>query len=293
MNSSTKHFEAPMQPLQCAHCGALVPLGHGATARCSYCGSDTPVPAQYGALQQTSQSFAADRRLAQELYGRVGRPPGWVMRWLDKGTESTSRIGGAVGRILLLLLLAQPLIGVGLVMAGAYLLGFPVATIIHTVESARGIPRLPLSPYVVLPSACLGSMVFLGIPMIVVQRERRLAKIRRDIHASLAAALPERPGGPSLCRLCGAPLDVPRGALGVPCTYCGADNLVALPEDWVKRVQASEFEHFLQIDAALNAFRQASRATQEQMWKLGFILVLAAPLIMALAWLLVQAGIEY
>jgi hypothetical protein len=272
----------------------MVPLGEGKTARCAFCHAETPIPDEYGSLQRATQAFASDRTLAEKLYGRLGRPPGRFARAIGRGAEGTTTVGANVGMILFALAVDQPFIGVAMMMALAYAIGWPVAGIVRGGNFVLGRPPLePLSPYPILFAATLIALLLIGIPIIILGRERKLSDVRQSVHASLAAALPEREGGPCRCRNCGAALDVPNGALGVPCAYCKADNLVALPADWVALVRGRELQHFLQIDSALEAYRQASDAARDQMWKLGFAIVMVLPLVMVLAWFLTITKIYF
>ncbi len=283
-----------LRPLPCSSCGSVLALGQGKSARCPYCKAETPIPAEYGALQRAAQSFADDRRLATQLYGTLGKPPGWFARAVGSGAEKSVGIGSVVGGVLIWLMLANPLIGLAALMAAAYALGFPAAAIIRGIAWLSHDPISgPLSPFAVLPAAMVLVVIVVGIPAIRFGRERELADVRASVHASLAAKVPERAGGPSLCRTCGAGLDVPSGALGVPCPYCKSDNLVALPPEWVAQVRGKEFRHFLQIDAALEEFRLVNERARELMWKVGLGFVLVFPLVLMLAWFLDAARINF
>lgn len=233
--------------------------------------------------------------LAEQLYGEVGRPPGWILRTWGRGAEGSAGLGVRVGYVLLLLTGAHPAFGLITTAAAAYVIGYPVGALIHAVGWATASAPLqgPLSPLPVLATATLLVALLVGVPMVLIGKQRSLARVRIDIHASLGATLPERPGGPSRCRNCGAALDTPRGALGVPCVYCRADNLVALPQAWISQIRASEFHHFLRIDAALDAFRRASGQAQEQLWRLVFGLILVFPVVLLSAYVLDKAGFRY
>ncbi len=272
----------------------MLALGQGKSAHCAYCGADTPIPDAYAALQRATQSFAADRNLAQQLYGDVGNPPGWFLRKWGRGAEGSADLGVFIVGGLVVLTFENPIVGLPMLSAAAYALGYPVAALMRAIGwLAGGWLQGPLSPFLVLAVTTLAVTLLVAVPSVIFGKERALAAVRRDIHASLAAALPERPGGPSRCRNCGAALDVPAGARGVPCPYCKADNLVALPHQWVARIQASEFHHFLRIDAALEAFREASRVARERLWGLVFGLVLVFPVVMGIAWFLDRLNFQF
>ena len=65
-----------LKPFACSSCGALLPLGAVAIARCSYCNAETKVPDEYAKVQRAAKSFADDKKLAESLYGKIGKPPG-------------------------------------------------------------------------------------------------------------------------------------------------------------------------------------------------------------------------
>ena len=292
-SGGTEHVS--LAPLRCAACGACVSLGQRALARCAYCATETPVPAEYGHLQRAAQSFAQNRELARELYARIGAPPGRMATLIAAGAGGTARVGG---RVLLVMSLVGMFTGPFIIvpfMGLFYCLGYPVAKLVRGFYALAGDPIAgPLPALIVILPTLFVAVPAIAIPAIKWRKERELTDVRRDVHASLAANPPERPGGPSLCRSCGGALDVPSGALGVPCTYCKADNLVALPERWVKHVRSNEFRHFLRIDAALDAYREASDRARERGWKTAFVFVVfAVPTIFAFGLLLDACGWAY
>jgi LSD1 subclass zinc finger protein len=286
--------ETGVRPLCCCRCGAPVPLGGGPTARCSHCGAETAIPPAYGELQRAAQSFARDTRLAEELYGRIGAPPRAWEKVIVRGMERARRPLAGVGALLGGIIVGFPPLGIAMLLAAAWIIGHPVSWVFRGVLWITGRPHgEPLGALGVLMATLAFFVLPIGVWFIWQQRDAALDGVRRDIHASLAAALPERSGGASRCRRCGAPLDVPSGALGVPCTYCKADNLVALPPAWVAHVRASDFKRFLRIDDALTAFRAASETARGRTWRLAFVSVLLVPAVALAGWLLEKARIHY
>lgn len=285
---------AGVRPLCCCRCGAPVPLGSGRAARCAHCGADTEIPPAYGELQRAAQSFARDTRLAEELYGQIGAPPRAWEKAILRGVHRARGPLAGVGVLLAAIVLRMPPLGIPMMMAAIWVIGYPVSWVMRGAFWITGRPHnQPLDALGVLVVTMVLFVPPIGVWIIRRQRDEALTGVRRDIQASLAASFPERPGGASRCRRCGAPLDVPAGALGVPCTYCKADNLVALPPAWVAHVTASDFRRFLRIDDALDAFRSASEAAREQTWKLAFVWVLVAPAVLLVGWLLGKAPIHY
>jgi hypothetical protein len=265
-----------LRPLRCGGCGALLPLGYGKTAACAYCKAETPIPAEYAALQRTAKGFADDREVARALYAKIGAPPGRLARALAEGFEGTA---GALYRVvqgIAFVLAMNVFIGLVPLAALAYVCAYPVAKLIRAFAAIVASPiegSLPAA--LVLPITLILDVPLFAVPLIAIRKEREMAEVRRDVHASLAAASPEHAGGPSLCRACGAALDVPAGALGVPCTYCRAENLVALPAEWVAHVRSREWNQFLRVDAAREAYRLASERASSRGWTVAFWFVLA------------------
>ena len=237
-------------------------------------------------MQLAAKSFAVDRELARRLYGQLGRPPGPFARAASRGFEQSSRIARGVGHALLALSVI-PVVGWLPPLLLAHVLAYPIAKIIRLGWVIAGDPiQGRLEPGIVLLVALFVWTPAIAIPAILFRKEREIADVRRDVHASLAAGEPERPGGPSLCRNCGGALDVPGGALGVQCTYCRADNLVALPKAWVAHVRTTEFRQFLRIDAALEAYRLASERARDRAWRVAFYFLFLIPITLVIAsWL--------
>ena len=240
-----------------------------------------------------AQEFAKNRKLAADLYGEVGQPPGPLLRMWWTGADRTARAGQGVLTAILGLMLRTPL-GFLLLPSAAYLLGYPVAAVLRV--SGLIAPEQfekDSTTYIVLLATVGVLIVVAAFPVVLLRRERELAPVRGAIHASLAAASPQHAGGPARCRQCGAGLDVPPGALGVPCVYCRADNLVALPESWVAHLRRSEFTQFVSIASALNAFREANSRARERYWLIAVGLILSFPVVMLIGWVLNQAGFHF
>jgi DNA-directed RNA polymerase subunit RPC12/RpoP len=279
------NVEVPIAPLCCVGCGAAVPLAEGASVRCAYCGAETPIPPTHLGLQAAHRAFAQNRDLARQLYGELGRPPSWLTRALGRSANASAPIALNVLVALVMITRKLPWLGIAMFCAAMYAIGYPVAAVIRLGWWLGGATRLdlPISPFVVLPIAVGVVAIFFGIPFVRWRREVAIKDARIGAHASLAATPPVRPGGPSRCRMCGAALDVPPGALGVPCVYCKSDNLVALPPEWVARAKASVHTDFVQIDTALDALRAAGGTAHESYWWLfvGTVVTLLASLCVA------------
>ena len=226
-----------LQVLCCNGCGAPVSLEEGDHTTCRYCGARIEVPAEYLALRDTEREAAANRIEAQALYKRLGRPPGILLRlW---GFIS-------IGRVYLLLWpFAFILDGVLIVKAMDALSRSIRANVAEVLTNAQVYTLIGAAMYLTL-----------GVPLLLGVYGRRRTNSRRVIQAALAALPPSRPGGPSRCRECGAPLNVATDALGQQCFYCGTDNLVAMPEPWIADARAKAKSLGNQIETVAAADRR-------------------------------------
>ena len=200
-----------LEVLRCGQCGAPVPLGDGDRVPCPGCGAQVEVPEPYRVARAAARLDAE----GQALCARLGAPPGTLQRMLASGVYIWVFL-------FLLPFLLRPLGAIA-----HLLLLDPIAAILHV----RLADVLGAGTY----GAVYGAAVFAIIaPLAIIgSHGRRQVRARRALQAGLAAKPPATPGGPALCRCCGAPLAVPPGAAGVRCSYCRADNLVALQPDWV------------------------------------------------------------
>lgn len=230
-----------MQVLQCGGCGAPVALGRGDVAQCGHCRATVAVPAEHRALRQAADDDAAARGEAQRLYEELGRVP-----------TRLQRVMGVLFHPLALLLL------LGSAMLIAFMLG-GMALVWSLSPLFRAnlwdvLPDAAKVPLVMVPTAG----AFAGGVVLGVYGRRRVLS-RGALQAALAAAPPAHPGGEARCRVCGAPLEVAPGALGARCLYCRADNLVALPPEWVAAMRRGTSAVAAQIEAAAEALRSQQR----------------------------------
>ena len=189
------NHDTPLRPFPCSSCGAILALGQGKSARCPYCKAETPIPAEYGALQRAAQGFADDRRLAQQLYGTLGKPPSWFARTVGRQRRKVRRHRWRGQRDFDLVDAKQPahrrraLHGRGLRARTSGRRDHPRR------RMALAQSDLWTPPFPVLAFAMVLVLAVIGIPALRFGRERALAEVRASIHASLAAKMPERAGG--------------------------------------------------------------------------------------------------
>lgn len=199
-------------PLHCPGCGSAVPLGDGDTLTCPYCRASVSVPESYGTLRAATRIAEADRVRVEAAYATLGAPPGPMLRFWAAASRRTLVVAAWV--LLLPLapaLLAVPFLAMRLARY-APSWGFNLLDVMGTTE------------YVAVFT--LGPLVLLVLPVIVYGYENTVAGARASLGAALAARPAAIAGGQALCRECGAPLEVPSGALGTRCGYCGTDNLL-------------------------------------------------------------------
>jgi DNA-directed RNA polymerase subunit RPC12/RpoP len=230
-------------PLLCSSCGAPVPLGDGDASDCTHCRARVEIPASYREMRAAARIAGDDHREAEQLYRELGTPP----------NETVYRIGGGVRTVVgamsiagtgfirvwrvALVDLGPSLFSGGSDADGTALAIFAVialAPLIVVCAMLYGIDYVmrAASPTANLLAADLvvGAVLYVMIVVAglrLLWQERGAQRLR--LQTELAAQPPAHPGGPSLCRECGAALTVSDDALGVRCDYCGADNLVALP----------------------------------------------------------------
>jgi len=272
-----------------------VPLGSASRIRCAHCGTETPIPPSHLALQAAHLAFDQNRALAKQLYGELGRPPSWLTRTLGRGAVATVPILVNVLVAVVQISFKLAVVGVAMLCGLTIGAGWPVGAVIRFIRVHLYITRAsePVPPIMVLPITVMLLIVLFGIPAMRWQRELTIKDVRMSAHAGLAAVPPVRPGGPSCCRNCGAALDVPQGALGVPYPYCKCDNLVALPAAWLAQVKAGAHADFERIDVALDAMRAARGNARESYWSMFVGTVIALALTLPMAWMLDAAHVKF
>lgn len=244
-----------LEILRCEGCGAPVPLGTGSDVLCPYCGARFPVPDAYAKMRQAEVARDAGRAEAHRLFAAIGNPPGVLARaW---GTVST-------GCIWLLLWPPAFVVDALLIAKGMEIVSRSIgATLFDVWSNTRIYTGVGAAMYVTL-----------GVPTVLGIYGRRRTKGKQRLQAALAALPPDQPGGPARCRSCAAPLDVPDGRTGVACLYCGADNLVRMPEDWIAKLRTSASRLVTTIEEVAREDRtQRSGERRSLAWQLGWLAI--------------------
>jgi LSD1 subclass zinc finger protein len=278
---------ARLELLRCDRCATPVALADADTVACPSCGAAVAVPAAHRTAFADARRDTAARAEARALYARLGAPPR-ALRALGVIMNPSSAIRPLRrNRHLLVRGLAwyygwfAVVLGpIAMFLVAIFAVNLTLRAV-GAAQHANVMDTLPMSTrdWIQVPISIAALLV--GTALGVYGRRRAIS--RRRLQASLAARPPSRDGGPSECRLCGAPLSVPADALGVRCAYCGADNLVALPPVWLAAVGAEVAEAAAAIDeasAALGAER--ARLRRALRWRIG-ITVAALVVIVGLA----------
>ncbi len=245
--------------LTCRGCDAPIALARDARVRCPFCGAEVEIPETYrAALDVTEREVAADA-LTHQAFATLGTPPSALLRAL-------AAITGGAGRVVLTTILTFVLV-------------------VHAFNwaIAHGSAWLHVNLYDFLSHAEQelvvfgGSFVALGAIFALAVFGRRRALDLGGLQRALAAHPPAREGGPARCRDCGAPLTVPRDALGVRCAYCQCDNLVALPDGWLARAKGEVRRVAHEAKSLLGRHRFETRRLRLRLaLRLGVLALLAA-----------------
>jgi DNA-directed RNA polymerase subunit RPC12/RpoP len=197
--------------LVCTKCGAPLALGTGDTTRCVHCGTEVEVPERHRKLRALRAEDAALRGQSEALFDRLDSPP--------------SMVTGVLAKTLDLNMLAFLLV-----------YGIPVglASVLWALDATtwlahhRHVPEASIPFGVTMIFAGLALLVLLFVPRAIGVYANRRASARMILVEGLAAKLPKTPGGPSTCRLCGAPLEIVPDARVCDCLYCAGQNAVRI-----------------------------------------------------------------
>jgi hypothetical protein len=172
-----------------------------------------------------------------------------------------------------------------------WLVLWPVGFVVDGILIAKALEVVSRSMHAtlfeVLPNAVvwggIGVALYatLAVPLALGVYGNRRTNGRRRLQAALAALPPDREGGPVRCHTCGAPLEAGPADLGLACLYCGADNLVRMPEAWVAKLREAVGRLDLTAETAgredreLRA-RERKTLRRQLAWPLVFVPVLTA-----------------
>jgi uncharacterized Zn finger protein (UPF0148 family) len=203
---------ADLEVLRCKSCNAPLAIADAETVTCPSCNAQTPVPAPYRELLHARHADTASRAEAERLLRRLDRPPSMIVKVL--------------ARILDLPMLAFVM-----------LYGIPISLIAILEADHANVwlaPKLHLAsandvPFGYMVAIICGLLLVIAfIPRALGVYANRRVTARGRLLGSMQAHPPKVAGGVSTCRMCGAPLTVATDAIVATCSYCHADNAVAL-----------------------------------------------------------------
>ena len=201
-----------LEILACTSCGAPLPLADTDTVTCSSCGTVNPVPAAYRELHRARQGDRAARVEGEAVLHHLDHPPSLAVKVAARVFDQPMFV--------FFLLFGIP---VGL---AAIFFALDAGVWIARLAGVRSADDVPFGVTVGL--AFLALFVFALVPRALGIYANRRVTGRQRLLAALAARPPKTPGGPALCRRCGAPLAVVPGELVAVCSYCRAENAVQL-----------------------------------------------------------------
>jgi hypothetical protein len=240
--------------LRCASCAGAVPFGDGDTLPCPYCAAPVEVPEEHRALRAAERQYNEHRSSARELLRRLGKPPSVVVRFLTR----------ANGLTVVWLFVLGTLVSSALCAALFPLMGRLSLALFHVHLEDVVLYRYDPNALFMIGQfsfllAFLGGLVVWGAYV-----HRRGVRLH-GLQAGLSARAPERPGGPSTCRGCGAPLSAKAEELAVTCVYCRADNLLRIPESWIGAARDLAQELAGAIEDAARAFQDEERTIRRSL----------------------------
>ncbi len=219
----TARGASDIEPIRCTKCGGVVPLADAEHEQCPYCGNRTALPEEYRAAFRAQRDDGPTRARAEQTYRELSRRPSLVLRACAILFSGWTWL--ATGGLMVVAAMATA-------DAGLLLIGVALHEHLLDVEPRSSVERWMLA----------GTIGLLALGTVLGAYGRKKALSTAALQAALSAHPPAREGGPAECRICGAPLSVPTDALGVRCTYCGSDNLVAAPAKWLRKVVATTLE---------------------------------------------------
>lgn len=180
--------------LRCKGCGAPQVPDDAPAVRCPFCGVDNDVPLEVAAKIRAARMVDRQHRRDDALARALHRQP-------------SARVANCVA-----------FLGGGALLLGAAVASMMAGALLMVDGYEAGKPRL----------GALG-LAEIGLALLLIAYVRRTLAGRRALRIltlGFSAVPPERPGAPSRCRTCGAPLSapLPREML-VRCAYCHAENL--------------------------------------------------------------------
>ena len=235
-----------LEVLRCNGCNAPLVLSDSDAITCPSCGVLTPVPDAHRELVRARHDDGALRADAERVLRKLDRPPSLAVKVFARVLDQP-------------MLVFMVLYGVP---AGLYaiMFGMRANTWLAPRLHVASPDDVPVWITVLVISCVLFVIAF--VPRVVGVYANRRATGRARLLASLQARPPEIAGGPSTCRLCGAPLAVATDAIVATCSYCHAENAIVVATPLVaamKRAVGRLGKTIAEVAARDRAERRATR----------------------------------
>lgn len=215
MTSDVQNLEfQELTPVICEKCGSAIPLVDAEVTDCIYCNAPVVIPPNYRRGQEARNRLTQIRRHASDFLSRLGSRPRKLEIWISLIPSWA----------FLMILIVLTIIGFS---ASAIALEFGLSNLIGTNATDYFSGATIVLVY-------LGSLfLFFGLPMAAFFLVRRRVFVTRRLMKVLAAGEPIKPGGPVTCRRCGGPFQTAANETVAACAYCGTENFLQVPQEWL------------------------------------------------------------
>jgi len=203
-----------LKPIECSNCGSAVPLSDGEVAVCVYCRAKVPIPENYRRGNDARRRLASIRARAAEFLARLGNRPKFYEIWIAR---IPSWVYVLVPAVFVLFLFLRLMSGIEYVISR--FIGVYVADTLSPLALAG------------IYGGSLFAVLLVAMALFFLIRCRVFAT--RRLMSVLAANMPTTAGGPSTCRRCGSPFMVGAAEMVCVCDYCGAENFLQVPDEWL------------------------------------------------------------
>jgi len=253
--------EVATRIVECPACGAPLPDDHGGeSVTCASCGKVVERAADVRERDAALANVESSHAQAEALYRKLGSPP-----------TLSQRLAAVVANKWLWI------VGLPFMLSFFLIAGHWIAHVVEAVYEYFTHARLiHVASNVTIYMMYDGWACLLLVAVFVWSLFGERVDARRDLQAALAAKPPETPGGPARCRQCSAPIEVPTGAFGVRCPYCGADNLTQVPTGWANRANKIAADVQMSVGTAReHAALGRRRVLRAAMWRLPLAAIVA------------------
>ncbi len=254
-----------LKPFSCLRCGAALSINNQSNIiKCPACGNDNDLPEEYIALRNSKNLHSQALENAESLSRKISKPPGIIMQTWYNISLSVANIFGVIMAILIWV-------------SG---LSFLVLLLIIYMIFYFIAPSLHINLIDVYGSGLCYSLTFVAIsvifvlPLVLNSYVKDFIELRKILHASLIVNWPQNGAKQACCRNCGAPVEAAPDATYAQCIYCDTQNLISLPEKWLKKIQGFAKWHFKTIEDAVLTEKKYRRGLRKNIlnWFLGTLI---------------------